>query len=62
MEDFRIELNERYHEKAVKLMEEVEERRREEEMQLIAEQAGRFRKSLTKKDKDKEGNLKTEGQ
>ena len=35
MEEFRENISDMYYEKAVKLMEEVEERRREEERSLI---------------------------
>ena len=35
MEEFREEISEMYYEKAIKLMEEVEDRRREEEKTMI---------------------------
>ena len=61
MEDFRENITEIYYEKGLKLVEEAEERKREEELLKIAEQSGRFRKSLTKKEKDhKDG--KADGQ
>jgi len=62
MEDFRETIGELYYEKAVKLMEEVEERRKEEEMLLIAEQAGKFRKSLTRKEKGGDGTAANKGE
>lgn len=52
MEEFRENIGELYYEKAVKLMEEIEEKRREEEMAMITLQTGgKLRKSMTKKEK-----------
>ena len=62
MEDFRENITEIYYEKGLKLVEEAEERKREEEMLKIAEQSGRFRKSLTKKEKDHKEGKAADGQ
>ena len=57
MEEFRENIGELYYEKAVKLMEEIEEKRREEEMAMITLQTGgKLRKSTTKKEKTGEEN------
>lgn len=51
MEEFKENIGDLYYEKAVKLMEEVEEKKREEEKTTITIQLSKFKKSLTKKDK-----------
>ena len=51
MEEFRENIGEMYYEKAVKLMEQVEERRRDEERSMITIQLSKYKKSLTKKEK-----------
>ena len=44
MEEFRENISEMYYERAVKYMEEVEERRREEERSLITIQLSKYKK------------------
>ena len=51
MEEFRENISEMYYERAVKFMEQVEERRREEERSMITIQLSKYKKSMTKKDK-----------
>ena len=51
MEEFRENISEMYYERAVKYMEQVEERRREEERSMITIQLSKYKKSMTKKEK-----------
>ena len=51
MDEFRENIGELYYERAVKLMEEVEEKRREEAMAEYTLQMNRMRRSMTKRDK-----------
>ena len=50
MEEFKENIGDMYYEKAVKLMDEVEERYREEEREKIRDQLGRLRKATTRKE------------
>ena len=52
MERFRDNISQAYYDKAVKLMEEVEEKRRQDEIALITLQmGGKLKKSMTKREK-----------
>lgn len=58
MEIFKDNIGEMYYDKAVKLMEEVEERRREETRRDIFLKQGTYRKSQTKREKVDEAGKK----
>ena len=60
MEHFRENIREEYYEKAVRLMDELEEKRREEEMETIALQSGKLRRTLSKKTTITDADLKRE--
>ena len=58
MDEFRENIGELYYERAVKLMEEVEEKRKEEAMAEYTLQMNRMRRSMTKRDKQEQEEAK----